>query len=245
MWMRFQMGDKIHDVPILGIGGTVRVAVGEVGARSSVWRIWANAKTSDVYVAARTVAGEQKFSFHQSGDWRYAWTYEAAQRNPETIGPSRVKDRWRRPDADGAGWTPAMSIWVRHQDVPVDLPDNTKEDDVIWVPRPPEGYAAGIHLALIAPDGGWEEFSAASGYRLLEVLRLANDEALAVWSNMRAVSTDEAALLEEGRRRAFVALPGLTELTHPGMRIAQFTNSEAGHRMVWDTALNPDPPASE
>lgn len=235
------MGDKIRDVPVLGSGGTARVAVGEVGARSSVWRIWANKTTSDVYVAARTVAGEQKFSFHQSGDWRYAWTRHAAQQNPQMVGPSRVKDQWRRPEADAAGWTPALSIWVRHQDVPVDLPDTTREDDVIWVPRPDLGQAAGIHLSFMAPDGEWQEFPAGTSFRMLQAIRLANEEVLAVWSTMRAVTEAEEALLDDGRRRAFAALPALTSFTHPGMRMAQFTTNEVGHRMVWDSALNPDP----
>src|SRR5664279_4401308 len=87
-------GISIH---ITGVGGTIRVCVGKVGERSSVWRIWANKRSSDVYVAARTIAGVQRFSLHQSGVWRYAWTASAAQDHvPED--QDRVIDRWQRGD---------------------------------------------------------------------------------------------------------------------------------------------------
>jgi len=52
------------------------VCVGEPGHGSGLWRIWgANAGSgkSDVFVAARNVAGVQKISLHESGDWRCQW----------------------------------------------------------------------------------------------------------------------------------------------------------------------------
>ena len=63
-------------VPITKVGGALRVAVGEPGRRSEVWRIWANRTQADVYIGARALAGIQKYSLHTSGDWRYAFTQQ-------------------------------------------------------------------------------------------------------------------------------------------------------------------------
>lgn len=61
LWVSFfnEQGEGIS-IPITGVGGTIRVCVGKVGERSGVWRIWANKGSSDVYVAARNLAGAQK-----------------------------------------------------------------------------------------------------------------------------------------------------------------------------------------
>ena len=62
----------------------IYVAVGEPGHRSGVWRIWGNPPTtgkSDVFVTARSIARVQKFSLHESGDFRHQWvTADAASR---------------------------------------------------------------------------------------------------------------------------------------------------------------------
>jgi hypothetical protein len=55
----------------------IRLAVGDPdGPRSTVWRVWANRRSSDVYVAARVLGGVAKVSLHQSGRWRFAFTTE-------------------------------------------------------------------------------------------------------------------------------------------------------------------------
>ena len=95
-----------HDVPLPGPGGTIRVVVGEPGKRSSVWRIWANKNTFDVYVAVRAIAGVQKWSLHETGDWRYQFI------DDEKVAKfsdrdSRVIDHWEKPaevgEPDGLG----------------------------------------------------------------------------------------------------------------------------------------------
>jgi hypothetical protein len=48
------------DHEVSGPGGRIRVAVGRAGRRASVWRVWANERKPDVFIAARTVGGVQK-----------------------------------------------------------------------------------------------------------------------------------------------------------------------------------------
>jgi hypothetical protein len=82
----------------------IYMAVGQPGHRSGVWRIWGNPPSnvkSDVYVSARTIAGVQKWSLHQSGDFRHQWvTADAASRF--TSSPDKRIYSWQRgPEQDG------------------------------------------------------------------------------------------------------------------------------------------------
>jgi hypothetical protein len=84
--------------------GRSNMAVGQPGHRSGVWRIWGNPPSnvkSDVYVSARTIAGVQKWSLHQSGDFRHQWvTADAASRF--TSSPDKRIYSWQRgPEQDG------------------------------------------------------------------------------------------------------------------------------------------------
>jgi hypothetical protein len=94
MWLKVTDGTKSIDVPVTGVGGTVRVAVGERGRRSSIWTIVAGKGTSDVYCSSRTVMGVQKFSLHQSGDWRFQYTDEFLATEAGAAVPAKIIDRW-------------------------------------------------------------------------------------------------------------------------------------------------------
>lgn len=65
------------------------------GPRSAVWDLWATG--DDLYLSVRYFGGGVlKVSLHPSGDWRYAFTKEYAQRSTSLIPPGRdrVIDRW-------------------------------------------------------------------------------------------------------------------------------------------------------
>src|SRR3954454_17247529 len=82
------------------------------GRQSSVRRLWTH--NGDVYIAARSIAGELKASLHKSGVWRWALT-EAHQRSVGSlIAPEadRAVRSWRRPPEVGPGLTRALEIVV-------------------------------------------------------------------------------------------------------------------------------------
>src|SRR4051812_38855109 len=125
-----------------GPGGTIRMAIGEHGRRSSTWRVWANPTTADVYVAARPIAGVQKFSLHQSGDWRHQWVNEDQAVTHGGVA-NRVLDKWERPETPSHGITPGLSIWVPHGHLDEIPGDRDTASDVIYLPDAPEDHFAG------------------------------------------------------------------------------------------------------
>jgi hypothetical protein len=104
----------------VGNGFKLRFAVGRPdGPQSSVWSVFARAGKSDVYVANRQIASILKFSLHESGIWRLAFTEQYASdrvASGEEIG-DRVQHRWLRPPETQPGWTHAMSIVIPVSDL--------------------------------------------------------------------------------------------------------------------------------
>lgn len=224
---------------VKGPGGVVRIAVGRHDRRGSIWRIWANKKTADVYVAARTVAGVQKYSLHASGDWRQQWT---TREHAMTFGGTedRVLDQWRRPPADDVGWIPGMSILTPHGNLQ-DLPDEPANEDVIWLPEPDEGEVAGIHVAIAQPDGG--EFPSV-GLCPVKAFSLATGGAVVVLWSGRMLTQGEVEWLETARAEALEHLRASAgrdgDLSAEGRRLGLHSSDENGHRKVWDLVMPSD-----
>jgi hypothetical protein len=148
-----------------------------------VWRLWVH--RSDVYLAARIMAGKLKLSLHESGEWISAFTNQSGVIIQET--GSRRHKTWKRPPEFTPGWThgPAVIVpWVTWRDELVwkyeDYPDDTE-----WVPEPKRNKkilfnilfsAAGVTDSAAAVSREWD--------RLLDrSLPLANGEA--VWLQVR------------------------------------------------------------
>lgn len=228
MWFEYEHAGKRESVPIPDAGGVVRVAVGEHGNRSSVWRIWANHGTSDVYVAPRTAAAQQKYSLHGTGDWRYAYTKDYFEELAFEDGRPRYFDRWARPEPDERGWIPGLSIWVRAEDV-TPVASDDERGDIAWLPRPKAGHAVGVHLAIVHPDRGEVRLEG----RLVDVLALADGTGLVVFANQRRLEPDEIEML---RRVRNFALQRSSAQASVGDRLALFGQNE-GHRFVFDTVV--------
>lgn len=224
-----QEGNDPIVAPIVGVGGTLRVGVGSAdGERSSVWRIWANPSKSDVYVAARNIVRVQKFSLHESGDYRYAWiTREIAQEH--TGEEQRIVDRWRRPDLDPSGWNLALSILVASEDV-VAIPGPRETADVRWLPKPPPGRTRRILVMMVTPDLGGIP---TTGAVVVEALALANGNAVIVLTD--EIETPDAHLVAQANVRRETESLGV-DLRQPGMRMGMFGHGDDGVRFVWDTA---------
>jgi hypothetical protein len=142
-----------HDLTVPGPGGTARLCVGDRdGAHASVWRIWVPRRHSDVYIAARDIAGVQKWSLHESGDWRHQWvTPQHAQQLTGT--ENRIIDRWNQPaEFTDVGWTNAFSIRVRRQDLVAYGDGKELPANIIWLPPPAEGHATIIHVVIARAD---------------------------------------------------------------------------------------------
>jgi hypothetical protein len=59
----------------VGKDQAIRFAVGDpLGRCSGNWRLWAEGRAGDVYVANRMVAAQIKVSLHASGEYREAFT---------------------------------------------------------------------------------------------------------------------------------------------------------------------------
>lgn len=225
------------DFTVPGPGGTARVCVGDRhGPHSSVWRVWANRNTSDVYIAARDIATVQKWSLHESGDWRNQWeTRQYAMHVSKS--EDRVIDRWTQPaELEDIGWTQGFHITVRTEDL-VDYGDG---DDlpasIIWLPAPPADRYLTIHVMIARADRLDAEiqgvqpfyaFSLANGKVVVLTVclppRCAEDDA-EIQSMFDQVTRHPKAVEKLRRNRA----PRATATT---------VDLETGGRGVWDLAV--------
>jgi hypothetical protein len=75
--------------------GAIRWAVGSIdGPRGATWRLWGN-KKGDVYVAARSIAGQAKASFHRDRKCHLGCTGEYIER-ARTQFPGLTARHWDR-----------------------------------------------------------------------------------------------------------------------------------------------------
>ena len=216
---------------VSGPGGTVRVAVGRPGHSSGVWRIWATATKSDVYVAARALAGTLKFSLHESGDWRHQWVTKArALKFGGT--EDRLLDRWERPPSGPGGWTRGPTIWIPGEDVADNLDPQRMHAGVEWLPAPPPGSAYGIHVVLAETNRGFVQLSNAIA---MPGFFLADGHVVLVGISTHQLDEGAQSWLNEQRTR--VQAEAITK-SRParGSRIAVFGSDQEGTRAVWDLA---------
>jgi hypothetical protein len=232
--------DGEQDLVVPGPGGTARVCVGDRdGAHASVWRIWANRKHSDVYIAARDIAGVQKWSLHESGDWRHQWVtpqYALHLTNSD----DRVIDQWSEPPRfEDIGWTKAFSILARRQDL-VDYGDgNELPKDMIWLPAPPAKYATVIHVVIACPDRLTADVK---GVRPLYAFTLAGGRAVLLLASIQPVSTEDEAQLVS-LLQAVADHPKVASARAPRLT-ASVMDAETGDRAVWDVAIPKPVPAT-
>jgi hypothetical protein len=230
-----ERGERIGTYPLTGSGGTIRVGVGRPGRRSGVWRIWANRGKSDVYIAARSIAGIQKFSLHGSGDWRHQWV-TPNQAEEFTANRDRVMDRWPRPPEGPGGWTKALSIWVPKEDVQEIEDDNQVREGVTWTPEPPDGFAVGIHVVVAETDRG---FVRVSGVRPLDGFSLASGEVALVLMGLSELDEQQRQRLDEFRARALAMVSRERLASAKAPRVSLFGYDDQGNRIVWDLAAKP------
>lgn len=227
--------EEILRTEVSGPGGTDRISVGELGRRSSVWRVWGGRNSDDVYVAAREVATFQKYSLHESGDWRYQWT-EPKHAARYTGVSRRVLDRWNRPDAMMGGWTHGVSIWVPHgamSDIPGDRP--SKRGETTYLPEPGIDSAIGIHVVIAEVNRG---FVPIKGAVPVTGFSLPSGKVVMVLASRRTLTARDSAWLKSMHSRALESAP--PNPTASTARIAIFGYDDT-HRWVWDLAAGTEP----
>lgn len=139
-----------------GAGAEIHFAIGEPDRHAAVWKIKAKRKKSDVYLMIRHVGTYQKVSLHPTSEgskWWFQWTSEHMDADPQAPKvDDREIDHWPKPpEAGETGWSTGLVIWTRHRDVVPAPKDESLPADMLWIPRPPEGHATGIHVVIARP----------------------------------------------------------------------------------------------
>ena len=113
----------------------IRFAVGtRDDLYSSVWRLWAN--NNDLYLAARSHAMISKFSFHESGKYRFA-VNSTIEREDDVS--DRALYKWTRPDEFIPGWTRCFGILVPPRVTKEPFGNTFDEEKSVELVAPPAG----------------------------------------------------------------------------------------------------------
>lgn len=127
-------------------GAGFRFGVGSAsGLRSSVYRIWTAKRSADVYIAAVPMAGTQKVSLHQTGNWQHSFLSQVAMkyvhRNSE-----RHLEKWVRPKPITDGWTRGYCVTIPRTELRYYGSDGV--GDVRWADDPGPGHWVSIEIML-------------------------------------------------------------------------------------------------
>lgn len=234
--MVFGDGKEINEQLILdGPGGEFRVVVGEPNRQSGSWKIWSPPRKSDVYVAVRAIGGYQKWSLHESGDWRFQWVND--ERAKQFGKATRIIEQWQQPGEVGdTGWTKGFSILVRQKDLVHVADPERVPNSAIRIPEPPEGHVSGIHVAMARPNMGYVP---TPGQLPLGGITLADGRALLLLVTVQPVIEEQDQSVDAAIRATVEASAkaGLDLAKTSAPRMALFGHSEDGHRSVWDVAI--------
>jgi len=232
-----------ENVVLDGPGGTVRVVVGEPGRQSGVWRVWANPNKSDVYVGVRALLGQQKWSLHESGEWRHQWIdREKAAEFGNT--DNRVIDLWQQPEEVGdTGWTRGFAIRVRSQDLVVVANPEKVPAAAVWIPPPPDGHLVAVHVVIARPDLG--EVALAPQLRPFGGFTLFDGRVVLLVAGIERVTDEHNELIENSlaQLKRLAAENGVDLAAAGDVRGAISGNNSEGERLAWDVAL-PRPSAT-
>lgn len=217
-----------------GPGGEMRFTVGEPdGARSALWKLWGNDKTSDVYLLVRSLGRFTKVSLHQSGDWRLQWTTPEVAQERGSRGPNRILRQWPRPAAM-EGWTAALSICVPGDDV-VPFIGKPAPTDVIWAPKPESGQILVFRVLLVEPSHIAAQFD--EGGFFFRGFELPNGEACLLVGHL----LDSTAELDQwlAQQRSGVGeneTYSLSDTAETNPRSLVLSEDDVGNPVFWDLA---------
>ena len=229
-------GNALANEPVPGPGGAVRFGVGEpTGPRSGTFRLWAPNNKGDVYIASRPLAGAQKVSLHESGDWRFQYTRpEVAER--WAPGQGRMLDQWRRPPETIDGWTRSFMVWIPESEVtPVPArPDEKKE--IVWIPKPEPGEVVAFQVVIARPSPQIR-FVKLENTLPLHAFMLSNGEVCMLLATRQVMTPQQAQWLEEKRALVMASIPHLDLSPALAPRVTMFGTDVDGLRGLWDVSV--------
>lgn len=149
------------------------------GMRSCIWRLWVT-QSGDIYLANRTMAGIDKYSFHQSGICRSAFTSEFG--TPSTM-TDRAIFKWRRASTPAVGGRGIAQVAVFS--FPTDYlsrPTNQNTDGVTWLTAAQAGRSTCVEFSFTSESRNTVETALCmrEGHELLLYLMLPSGEAFFV-----------------------------------------------------------------
>ncbi|WP_156747368.1 hypothetical protein [Mycobacterium sp. E2462] len=240
IWFQLPDGTVLHHN--VSPGGTLRIAVGERNAaRGAIWNIWATPNSRDFYIAERSTADLEYWSFHKSGMWlhQFADNEQAMQRARAAgyTGKGRGVDRWEQPAEMGeTGLTLAFSIRIRQQDLE-EQDDSHLPQEIYWVPPPPEGVAWYLLVCILRQTGRVVELDPREAVPLCG-LGLADDRQILVFGRTQPVSDETNAQIDQWID-GFVERNASSRRASDRSRLLVHSTAPDGHRMVWDLAIPP------
>ncbi|MBF9071730.1 hypothetical protein [Streptacidiphilus fuscans] len=127
-------------------------AIAVDGRRSTVWKVFAGNRSSDIYLLTRPLGEQAKTSLHESGKWRTAFlNQELADRFLEP-GADRAFDKFSEPTEEVApGWVEAYTVVLPDSELQP-YAQETSKGAVVDLPSPGPGGAVVVTLLLGRAD---------------------------------------------------------------------------------------------
>jgi hypothetical protein len=251
-WTKIISMDVMSEVPNatpareVRAGGTIRFAVGSpTGLRSSTWRIWSAKHTKNVYLAARSIAGLQKVSLHESRSWSHSFVSDERAKPFVTPGSSRHVDIWPAPPSFGEGWRRGYCIIVPSTDL---RPwPQAEPGDIAFAPLPGTGHWVYIEVVFVA--AGTTTRLVFDEMHLIGSMSLVDGSEVKVVARRVRPTRDEAGKLALAREQALAqvaSMPNPRLLLRPdaNLRLGVFGSQSDGTRFWADLAVVPPPPGA-
>jgi hypothetical protein len=222
-------------------GHVVRFFVeNSVGRTSSVWRVWANDKTPDVYFAHRESAGELKGSLHASGRWQYGMTQQrlkTAHNIRGWKGASRHLIQWERPSEIAPGLTLAVEFAFPSDELQF-IPALEKQG-CIAIPAAPPDQAILVALFLARPGaflgGNWPGERDMQSKYLADFPLSSGERVYLVYTTLTPPAISRQDLIDKRREFAY-----LKESQGLRARFCSVVTNDDGSRLFIEAAVHPD-----
>ncbi|MCB9421009.1 MAG: hypothetical protein H6667_14500 [Ardenticatenaceae bacterium] len=205
--------------------------------RAATWKLWTESGRgkSELYLACRSLGGSIKVSFHQSGNWHYAYskkTYQEQVMGTLTKLDDRFIEKWEKPPEIAEGITLAFRIVTPYSAITSSAKTGNYKK-VIWLPNAPKPYATEVDIFLTKPDvqvTGWPG-KRSMGTSLIGSFPL--DCGDMAWAVYWIVDMPDLSRVAEGVGR-FYKGKSVEDLKSDSLRAIVFGKEPDGSRVIYD-----------